>query len=153
MDIQYWLVGGDVHMGAHYPLCVFTNNARSRTNEAVEARRKRKPDKQFWWRHPHNPRSWSGPESAAAACVTAVRSHEWTPQQRHVWLQSAVAAMWSFLLKLHQSMQCDHTRRNKSWLNRLRSIPPQSRRTCRLVLMRWNLVLISPPIIAVQNEN
>ncbi len=84
MDIQYWLVGGDVHMGAHYPLCVFTNNARSRTNEAVEARRKRKPDKQFWWRHPHNPRSWSGPESAAAAFVTAVRSHEWTPPQRHV---------------------------------------------------------------------
>ena len=31
MDKEEWLVDGELHNGAHFPLCVFTNNSRSRS--------------------------------------------------------------------------------------------------------------------------
>ena len=40
-----WLVGGRIHNGAHFPLCVFTNNSRSRSQEANDRRAKNRPAK------------------------------------------------------------------------------------------------------------
>ena len=33
-----WLVNGTIHNGAHFPLCVFTNNSRARSEEGVKKR-------------------------------------------------------------------------------------------------------------------
>ena len=37
-----WLVDGQIHNGAHFPLCVFTNNARARSAEKAAERARRK---------------------------------------------------------------------------------------------------------------
>jgi hypothetical protein len=39
MDKTEWLVDGVMHNGAHFPLCVFTNNARARSEAGQEKRR------------------------------------------------------------------------------------------------------------------
>jgi hypothetical protein len=44
MERNEWLVDGTMHNGAHFPLCVFTNNARARSQQA-ETRRAAKPNK------------------------------------------------------------------------------------------------------------
>jgi hypothetical protein len=41
LDKEEWLVGETMHAGAHFPLCVFTKNASSRSNEARERRASR----------------------------------------------------------------------------------------------------------------
>ncbi len=33
MDKSEWHVNNEIHNGAHFPLCVFTNNARARSKE------------------------------------------------------------------------------------------------------------------------
>ena len=38
MSIEEWLVDGNLHKGAHFPLCIFTNNARARSEEAAKRR-------------------------------------------------------------------------------------------------------------------
>ena len=38
MDKREWLVDGEIHNGAHFPLCAFTNNARARSAEASAKR-------------------------------------------------------------------------------------------------------------------
>ena len=38
MDKPEWLVDGVMHNGAHFPLCVFTNNARARSDAAQKRR-------------------------------------------------------------------------------------------------------------------
>ncbi len=38
MDRNEWLVDGNMHNGAHFPLCVFTNNARARSEEKAKMR-------------------------------------------------------------------------------------------------------------------
>jgi hypothetical protein len=45
MDRSEWLVGEQVHNGAHFPLCVFTNNSRARSKDAAMARSQRRPGK------------------------------------------------------------------------------------------------------------
>lgn len=40
-----WLVGGRIHNGAHFPVCVFTDNSRSRSQEANDRRAKKRPAK------------------------------------------------------------------------------------------------------------
>ena len=42
MDKREWLVDGQIHNGAHFPLCVFTNNARARSAERAAERARRK---------------------------------------------------------------------------------------------------------------
>ena len=42
MDKAEWRVGEDIHNGAHFPLCVFTNNARARSMEKAMARSSRR---------------------------------------------------------------------------------------------------------------
>ena len=42
MDKKEWLVDGQIHNGAHFPLCVFTNNARARSAEKAAKRAHRK---------------------------------------------------------------------------------------------------------------
>ena len=41
-DQKEWLVDGEMHNGAHYPLCVFTHNSGGRSQEAQERRRHRR---------------------------------------------------------------------------------------------------------------
>ena len=41
MNKNEWLVGGIMHNGAHFPLCVFTNNSSARSEEAVKMRNNR----------------------------------------------------------------------------------------------------------------
>ena len=41
MNQKDWLVGGELHNGAHFPLCVFTNNSRARSEERETARRQK----------------------------------------------------------------------------------------------------------------
>ena len=36
-----WLVNGGIHNGAHFPLCVFTNNSRARSEEGVQKRKEK----------------------------------------------------------------------------------------------------------------
>ena len=38
MDTNECLMGKDFHRGAHFPLCVFTNNARARGAEKARER-------------------------------------------------------------------------------------------------------------------
>jgi hypothetical protein len=46
MERNEWLVKGRMHNGAHFPLCVFTNNSSSRSEEAQQRRNdKRKNNK------------------------------------------------------------------------------------------------------------
>ena len=35
MDCTFWRVNDGIHNGAHFPLCAFTNNARSRSSDAA----------------------------------------------------------------------------------------------------------------------
>ena len=43
MDKDEWLVeNGIIHNGAHFPVCVFTNNARARSKEMALERGKKK---------------------------------------------------------------------------------------------------------------
>ena len=42
LDKNEWLVDGEIHNGAHFPLCVFTNNARARSAERAAERANRK---------------------------------------------------------------------------------------------------------------
>jgi hypothetical protein len=60
MDLRYWCPLGKVNMGAHFPLCVFTDNARSRTQEAATARSQRRTEKnRLRWTWPNNWSNWS----------------------------------------------------------------------------------------------
>ena len=45
LNKEEWLVDGVMHNGAHFPLCVFTNNSRARSEAAAKARAQRKRDK------------------------------------------------------------------------------------------------------------
>ena len=45
LDIEEWFVGENIHNGAHFPLCAFTNNSRARSEEASRARAQKKGDK------------------------------------------------------------------------------------------------------------
>ena len=47
MELNFWLVDGDIHNGAHFPLCVFTKNFSARSAEGVIARRAKKRAKQM----------------------------------------------------------------------------------------------------------
>ena len=38
MDKNEWIVEGQIHNGAHFPLCVFTHNASARSKEACVRR-------------------------------------------------------------------------------------------------------------------
>jgi hypothetical protein len=42
MTKEEWLVNGEVHGGAHFPLCVWTNNARARSVEGEEKREEKR---------------------------------------------------------------------------------------------------------------
>ena len=42
LDKSEWLVGGGVHLGAHFPLCMFTENARARSKASAVERAQRK---------------------------------------------------------------------------------------------------------------
>ena len=41
MELKEWLVNGDVHNGAHFPLCVWTKNASARSAEKVKERKEK----------------------------------------------------------------------------------------------------------------
>jgi hypothetical protein len=41
LDVLEWLVNGQVHNGAHFPLCVWTNNSSARSAQASRARSER----------------------------------------------------------------------------------------------------------------
>jgi hypothetical protein len=45
MDRREWLVEGNMHNGAHFPLCVFTCNARARSQEAEQERARKRNSK------------------------------------------------------------------------------------------------------------
>ena len=45
LDINEWFVGDNLHNGAHFPLCAFTNNSRARSEEASRARAQKRGDK------------------------------------------------------------------------------------------------------------
>jgi len=50
LDISEWLVGDEIHNGAHFPLCVFTENARARSEEAIQRRAIKKQMRMRQWK-------------------------------------------------------------------------------------------------------
>ena len=45
LDIEEWFVGENIHNGAHFPLCAFTNGSRARSEEKSRERAQRWADK------------------------------------------------------------------------------------------------------------
>ena len=45
LDVSEWLVNGEVHNGAHFPLCVWTNNSSARSAQASRDRQNKQRDK------------------------------------------------------------------------------------------------------------
>jgi hypothetical protein len=61
MDMSVWLVENEVSEGAHFPLCVFTNNARSRSRAKAFLRSKKRS-----WKH-HD--QYAGNSKVMKACT------------------------------------------------------------------------------------
>ena len=72
MDVSEWLVDGELHNGAHFPLCVFTMNARARSAEKAKERAKQINSKGKAKGQGKGSGQEKGKHSAVAAAVAAV---------------------------------------------------------------------------------
>ena len=74
MDKSEWLVRttafgeGEIHNGAHFPLCVFTNNARARSAQKSKERRDKQGNN--WWKKTHG---WKGKKKMERKKINGVK--------------------------------------------------------------------------------
>jgi hypothetical protein len=87
LNVLEWLVDGNVHNGAHFPLCVFTHNASHRSKESHERRCARHMKSQERNGKPQNSRSRGAEDSCsrgAGASVWNTHNQEHPPYGAYV---------------------------------------------------------------------
>ena len=73
LDIGVWLVNGEVHNGAHFPLCMFTMSSRARSEDALQRRALKSKAKSKGRASRSRGKGKKGAQAAVAECAPDCR--------------------------------------------------------------------------------